>query len=257
MNIEIAALTIYPVKSCAGVPAAQLVFGADGGIVGDRERVIVDDRGEVVWQGSHPALARVQPLAVGDRLRLTAAGAAAIDAGDDGAPVQMQAWNEARSAPETLAGRDAGDAVAAWLAAVTGTPLRLVRLAPGEARRCWPARIHVVGEPSLALVGDADVRRFRPNVVLRGGPLFAYAESRISRLAAGGGALRRAGDCVRCVTVDVDPARGTPDGRVLERLHALSASHLGAGPTRFGAYFVADGLHALTPSAPLAAEFDF
>ena len=72
--ITLAALHIYPVKSCRGIALAEALL-TDAGLEHDREWMIVTHEGRFVTQREEPRLARVA-IAVGDgALTLSAEGA--------------------------------------------------------------------------------------------------------------------------------------------------------------------------------------
>src|SRR4030095_12630767 len=79
---RITALTVYPVKGCRGITltrASAMVTGLAQSELRDREGMVVDRHGHFVSQREQPRLALIQPGLVGDALRLSADGAAALD----------------------------------------------------------------------------------------------------------------------------------------------------------------------------------
>jgi uncharacterized protein YcbX len=271
------ALYLYPVKACAGVAVEALEIDERGAAAGDRHWAIVDGDGVLTWLGSHPRLALVTPrfLAAGGPGRGAsgasgtpgAAGASGADAGlllsaPGVAPVatppvaalsgrEVRIWNERTCVHEVFPAADAGDAVAAWLAQVTGAPLRLVRLGDAAIAREGPSALHLVFADSMAAVdaelaaqghARADPRRYRPNVVLAGAgaPLDPFLEDTLEAITwTGQGAPTRLAVtslCIRCVVPNVDPATAAVSEALLHTLATLAARRRPGAPTSFGIY---------------------
>lgn len=228
----IAGLNIFPVKSCRGiaVPRARirirgLALDAGANTVGDREWMIVDEKGRFVTQREAPRLALIDVTVSHGTLRLSTRGATTLDVPltTTTTPArEVVVWNS------TVRAHDAGDAAAAWLAAVLDRRVRLVRFDPAEERRCNPDYVGdsgahtafadgypllVIGEASLV---DLNARlrargevalpmnRFRPNVVLAG--LEAYDEDHLDTIEIDGAVLRLVKPCTRCTTTTTDQA---------------------------------------------------
>lgn len=220
-RFRVESLHVYPVKACAGIRVPELAFGGDGAVEHDREWVIVDDRGEVTWQGAHPRLALVRPALAAGGVVLTAPGGRSA-ALVPGGVRPLRAWNDAAKRLDELVGEDAGDEAAALLAEVTGAPLRAVRLARAARLRDGANPVHLACTRSLdaldhALAGagltPVPMARFRPNVALApagadGGSGEAWIEERLARLVRANGGprveLTVVGPCVRCVVPNVD-----------------------------------------------------
>lgn len=246
------ALFVYPVKACAGVALDSLNLDDRGAPVGDRRWAIVDARGEVTWQGAHPRLALVQPRLPGNGLRLGAEGVADIAVPATLRPRDVKIWNDATARHDTFDAADAGDAVAAWLAGVVGADLRLVRLGDAAVARDGPAALHLVFAASVAAVDahlgaaghpPADVRRYRPNILLSapaGEALDAFVEDAVQAIewigADAGSRLDVTSPCIRCVVPNVDPATGGVAAAILTALEDLSQRRQPGGPTTFGVY---------------------
>jgi uncharacterized protein YcbX len=213
----VAALYVYPVKSCRGhaVPRAKLDAR---GFAGDRRFLVVDPHGRFLTQRDTPPLALITPEVRDDHLTLSRAGAATISsplAPLAAATRDVVVWHD------TVRALDLGDALAHWLQDALGRPARLVATGPEFSRpmRKSVARpgdevafsdahpLLIVGESSLDdLNGRLDValpmNRFRPNLVVRGAP--AFAEDRWGRIRIGGVILRASGPCARCVITTTD-----------------------------------------------------
>jgi len=224
-HASLAALNIYPVKSCRGI-ALQSARVAETGLVDDRHWMMVRPNGRFVTQRELPRLALVGTAVASDSLTLTAPG--------------MPPLTVSREAPgESLAitvwkfnggGIDCGESAAAWCMRYLETPLRLVRFDTTQPRECnreWTRDtravtefsdgypVLVISRASLAelnsrLPKELPMARFRPNVVIDG--VGAYDEDRIDELATGEVTLRIVKPCTRCSITTTDQERGAVDG---------------------------------------------
>lgn len=225
---RVAALALYPVKSCAGVPLARadvLTTGLGAHGTRDRAWMIVDASGRFVTQRECPALALVhaQPhpagIALGD-----AAGARIEVEAPAGSARDVVVWRDA------VGGIDAGDAVAAWLSARAGREVRLVAFDPARRRPCNSAfagdsgahTLFADGYPLLVIAqasldalnerlaakgaGPVGMRRFRPSLVLDG--LEAHDEDHVATIETDSVTLRLVKPCTRCQIPSIDPDTG-------------------------------------------------
>jgi len=215
--VQVTQLWRYPVKSMIGESLTAAEVGPLG-IDGDRQRGLVDrETGLVLTARRAPQLLFAEPVADGDRMAVRLPDGSVTD--DD-------------------------DVLSAWV----GRPVELRRPAPDErghyavegaglddeAPEQWegPAgvwhdstrtRLSIVAEEAL---GDRDVRRFRPNVVVRGGDERDLVGARI-----------RIGSVVADVVKEIDRCvivtRAQPgldrDTSVLTQVHAERAGNLGVG----------------------------
>ena len=220
----VAALNVYPVKSCRGIALERatvavrgLSLDAGAHAIADREWMIVDGNRAFVTQREQPRLALLVPRLDGDALELSTPGRAPLRvalAPARGPAREVVVWNDRVQA------HDAGDEAARWLTSFLRAPARLVRFDATRERRCNPAYagdsgahtafadgypLLVLGEASLA---DLNARlaakgspalpmnRFRPNVVVAG--LEPYDEDHLDTIAADGVVLKLVKPCTRC-----------------------------------------------------------
>jgi len=251
---RIAAAYLYPVKSCGAMAVDELVFDRWGGAEGDRRWAVVGADGSVTWQGSYPRLALVRPRLEGGELVLTAAAgtlpaAAPLRVASEGPWMDVGLWNDVDRRTDVFACRAAGPQADAWLSAVVGAPLRLVRLGDAALARPNAERLHVIARESAREVDawlrargepPADELRYRPNLVLAGpdaSALAPFVEDMLASVRWGRDEAITVGTrCVRCIVPDVDPATGTPGERVFPALADLSARRAPGGPTTLGVY---------------------
>jgi uncharacterized protein YcbX len=227
VSITIAALHIYPVKSCKGIALSRAQLIATG-LHGDRQWMIVNDNGRFCSQREMPRLSIIECTMSASGIRLAAPGMEAIDVSASGEQRPVTVWRD------TVNAIDAGDEVARHLTAFLGTPVRLVCMHPHTRRasdRNWTGDIEAlnafsdgfpllaISEASLSELNDRliangskalPMNRFRPNLVLRG--LDAYAEDSVDELIGDGVRLRVVKPCTRCKIPTVDQSTGMTTG---------------------------------------------
>ncbi|MFZ6845640.1 MOSC domain-containing protein [Undibacterium sp. RuTC16W] len=134
-------LTLYPIKSCAGIGLDSAMVSESGlslqtgaGVIHDREWMLVDTAGLFLSQRSHPRMALIRPIIDGDQLMLLAPDMPALPMAlslTELAPaisLQVQVWDD------QVAAFDCGDKAAVWLSQFLGTACRLVRFDPAGRR---------------------------------------------------------------------------------------------------------------------------
>jgi uncharacterized protein YcbX len=233
MNLNVAGLAIYPLKSAAGTPvnAARLT---PWGLEWDRRWMLVDARGEFVTQRQMARMALLR-VAVED-------GVLQVSAPD------MPLLSAAPANPKAMEVTVWGDRVRAitvsleadqWFSRFLGKPLRLVFFPDHACRPVdpdWAGSGHFTsfsdGFPLLVtstagmdalsnLWGKpVDWLRFRPNIVI-GGAKQAFAEDDWSNLQINGTELALVKPCSRCVIPSIDPLTGCKDKGFLEMLASV------------------------------------
>jgi uncharacterized protein len=228
---RVASLTIYPLKSGAGVEVTTLELDALGAI-GDRRWLLVDEDGAQITARTAHALLRIQPVVdLADRdgdLKLTAVGYRALTVpvpAPDAERVTVQVWDDRLTA--LLASAEAS----AWCSEVIGRSCRLVRHGAVSHRPLQPkytgglspagravtftdgAPLLLLGLSSIAALDarlleqgasePVDRRRFRANIWLDG--TAPHAEDAWRSVRIGGVALGLGTLCPRCVLTTVDP----------------------------------------------------
>lgn len=231
---KIAALHVYPVKSCRGIAVDGATLAATG-FTHDRQWMVVRPDGRFVTQREEPRLALVATAIADGALKLGAPGAGTLTLPLDhgGAAVEVTCWKS------RCAAFDAGDAAASWLEAHLGKPMRLVRFDPARKRVAdpqWTGNVEaliqfsdgfpylVISQASLdelngRLPQALPMNRFRPNIVVDGLP--AYGEDEVHEFRADGVRLRVVKSCARCVITTTDQDKGERDGE--EPLRTLRA----------------------------------
>jgi hypothetical protein len=217
MDATIAALRIYPVKSCRGLELASALV-TERGLLHDREWMIVDGTGRFLSQREAPRLALIVPVLSETTLDLKAPGKTplTLPLEASGPMLPVTVWHD------SLTAIDQGEAAAAWVSAWIEAEARLVRFDPRLRRECNRAYagetgahtafadaypLLVLSEASLAdlnrrLESPLPVDRFRPNIVLAG--IDAYDEDHIETITVSGVTMRLVKPCTRCVITTTD-----------------------------------------------------
>ena len=239
----VSALTLYPIKSCAGVDVQEAILTPSGlstGRIADREWMVVDEEGRFLTQRELPRMALIAPSLMDEALLVSMPGHMpfALPYAHDpaAASVRVTVWDDSVDA------RDCGAAAARWISAALETPCRLVRFAPGAERLTghrWtggagaPTRfadgypVLVLGAASLAdinahLAGAGrealPMNRFRPNLVVAG--LESFEEDYVAQFDIGEAVLRPVKPCPRCPIPSIDQATGAIGPDPLDVLQA-------------------------------------
>lgn len=254
----IAALTLYPIKSCGGI-ALQSATLTEAGLsfqgVHDREWMLVDSAGQFLSQRETPQLARIRPSIADTALHLSAAGMPVLELPlarpETGATIAVQVWDDKLSAS------DCGDAAAAWCSEAIGRVCRLVRFASQTQR--FTSTKWTAGQPvptrfadaypmlltSVASLQDLNQRllahgrepvpmnRFRPNIVLDG--IEAFEEDYAAFFEIGDRIrLQPVKPCARCPIPGVDQATGKAGPNPVDILQSYRANPLLDGGICFG-----------------------
>jgi uncharacterized protein YcbX len=261
MSLRFTGLRVYPVKSAGGIsPDAWPVDGF--GLVHDRRWMVVDSRGQMVSQRTHPRLALVRPTVHADRLTLDAPGTAPLDLAlrpTGSVMVKATVWDDTCDAVWL------GPRPAKWFSDVLGSRCELVYMPEATVRPADPAyapdgiRVSfadafpflLISEESLAdlnakLIRPLPMNRFRPNLVIAGGE--PYVEDTLQEFATSGITFRAVKPCGRCVVTTTDQETAQ---RGIEPLRTLATYRKDDGEVMFGQNVVHLGTGHLTVGAPL------
>ena len=255
VEVRIAALNAYPVKSCAGVALDESLL-VETGLELDRTWMVVDANGRFVTQRELPRMALITPTLKTYEVVLRAPGMLAMHLAVDAveAPCRVRVWKH------EMAAYDMGDLAAQWFSDFLGQRLRLVRFDPEQKRlsnRQWTGDIEAENAFSdgfpilvtssagldelnrrLAAAGHDPVTmaRFRPNLVLDG--LEANGEDHVDEIAfdtpEGPVRLKLVKPCSRCPIPDVDPLTAVPGHAVGDTLAGYRADARLDGAITFG-----------------------
>lgn len=224
--MQLSGITIYPLKSCAGVNLDSVTLDRFGPI-GDRRWLVVDERGRFLSQRDQArmALVRVEQVQGGIRLSLDGNSIKAAMPGTDAPELRVSIWED--SVLALLADSSAAE----WLSAQLGRPCRLVYM-PDTCRRLVDGLYAREGETvsfadgfPLLLISQASLddlnsrldnpvsmNRFRPNLVVSG--CDSFAEDGWRRIRIGDVEFDVAKPCSRCVIPSIDQATAHRDGQI-------------------------------------------
>ena len=224
--LTLTALTLYPLKSCAGlsVPHAAL---EPLGLEHDRRWMAVGPDGRFMTGRELPALLLIQARPHAGGLVLEAPGMPRLEVAAppaDASRLDVTVWDSACSA--ALVGPQAD----AWLTRYLGQPARLVHVDARMDRPVDPEyaapedrvgfadgfAVLLVSQGSLdelnqRLDTPVPMARFRPNLVVDGCPPFA--EDGWRRVRVGEVELEIVKPCSRCALINVEPDSARVDPR--------------------------------------------
>lgn len=266
----ISQLTVYPVKSCAGVQVKEALL-IESGLELDRAWMVVDAEGAFLTQREWPRMALIQPQLKHFEMVLRAPGMLALHVKIDEveAPVQVRVWDD------TVAAFDMGAVAAQWFSDFLGVQARLVRFDPDHKRLSsleWTGGIEaqnqfsdgypllVVSAASLAQFNEklaarglpaVDMARFRPNIVLAAVPGDAdfapHDEDRMDVLHIDADEADEVGvaekalvqlklvkPCPRCPIPNIDPQNATSSPEVGDLLQSYRQDPRVDGAITFG-----------------------
>ena len=242
-SITVAALYMYPMKSCRGQALSYAVMDR-WGFRHDRAFMLVHPNGDFVLRSEYPRMVLIDVFVEDSFLRLQAPGMSPlqVECKLSGLPVEVTAWSNRYEAI------DQGDYVADWFSTFLGTACRLVRIANtckhptfgyDQGNFVDNAPFLLISESSLIdlnnrLAKPAPMLRFRPNIVLHGAP--PYAEDGWRRIRIGEYLFEIVEARQRCMMTTIDPDTATISK---EPLRTLATYH--RGPSRhalFGQYLV-------------------
>jgi uncharacterized protein YcbX len=251
------AINRFPIKSCRGHAVPRAIVEACG-LAGDRRWLVVDEAGRGITAREHPRMLLVTPsLRADGGLDVSGPDAPdlAVDVPTPHRLVPVSVWSS------DLVAAPASIEASAWFSKVIGAPVRLVHLDDPTRRRpnprfaqptdyvsfadAYPLLLTTtasldalndwIAEGPRADEGPLPMIRFRPNVVVTGGP--AWEEDGWRRIRIGNALFRAVKGCDRCTITMTDPdsvARGK------EPIATLAKYRRWDGETWFGMQLIPD-----------------
>ena len=240
--ITVSSLTYYPIKACRGFEVASANVERMG-LQNDRRMMVVTPEGGHLTQREHPRLALVTPKLDDGMVTLSAPNYDSIQFATQtsGASYPVSIWKS-----KGVQAIDQGVDAAQWFSDWLGTPVRLVHIAEGIQRRVDSAYavnandhtgfadgypILITSEAGLhdlntRLEKPVPMNRFRPNIVVQGGP--AYVEDAWNRIRVGDVELAVVKPNARCVVTTIDKDTLEKSKEPLRTLEKYRRHKLGA-----------------------------
>ncbi|HEX8954940.1 MAG TPA: MOSC N-terminal beta barrel domain-containing protein [Burkholderiaceae bacterium] len=255
----LSALTLYPIKSCAGIALTQAevtAYGLSYGGVRDREWMVVDANGNLLTQRELPGMALIVPRIADDAVDLSAPGLPLLRLPIDTAPLAHAATMDARVWDDVVRAWDCGSEAADWFSRALGTTCRLARFHPAARRLAsgkWTGErevptlfsdgfpMLVVSEASLADLNQRlaargraalPMNRFRPNLVIDG--IEAFEEDYAAAIRIGKACLQPVKPCARCPMPSIDQETGRFGPDPLDVLQTYRVNPIVDGGITFG-----------------------
>jgi len=234
-QIEISELAIYPVKSCAQLPvtAAKVDYF---GLHMDRRWMVVDEKGKFLTQRQLAKMCLISVALIENEVILSAPDSLSctVKVSNLKQIQQVTVWDDQCN------GLDCGDVAANWLSEFLQQACRLVYFPEEEFRQVdldfaqqgdrtafsdgFPFLL--ISEASLqdlnirilqsGAQATLEMRRFRPNIVVKG--CEAFAEDEWKKIRIGDIILRVVKPCKRCVIPTIDPDTGIKGDEPLKTL---------------------------------------
>jgi uncharacterized protein YcbX len=235
--MRVTSIHTYPIKGCYRVDQDRATV-EPWGLAGDRRWLIVDaDTGRALTQREEPGLTRIRPvpLPAGGGLKLRTTGWADLVVA---VPVDTEAA-EATLFGQPMTAVRAESTADDWLSALLARKVFLAWQADPTRRQVEPAYarpgdsvsladgypVLVANEASLAVLNDwllaaasyggaesdegpLPMTRFRPNLVVAGGPAWVEDTWLGGRVRIGGVEFRVPKACARCVVTTTDQETG-------------------------------------------------
>jgi uncharacterized protein len=254
MPIEIAELLVYPVKSLRGVSLTCSAVERRG-LRHDRRWMVVDEDGRFMTQRELHKMALIDTAITDSGLVLSQAGMGSVNVPCEpcGQVREVQVWNSICQAQEV------GEEPNRWLSETLGVSAALVYMPETTERPIAGPEAkegEVVGfadaQPILfasqASIDDLNgklsspipIRRFRPNVVIKG--CDAFEEDTWRRIEFDEVSLRKTKRCGRCLVTTIDIETATPGQ---EPLRTLNTYRKDGNNVFFGCYYVPEALGQL------------
>jgi len=240
----LSSLVIYPVKSAGGIPVERWELDAFG-LRFDRRWMVVDPRGRMITQRTHPRLALARPALEGDRLVIRGPELQPLSLPLHPAETvgtRVSIWSD------QCAALWQGETAARWFSDLLGAEVALVYMPETTWRPAGPAvtppasRVSFadaypmlllseesLGELNRRLPAPLPMNRFRPNLVIRDVP--AFGEDALDEFVIGEIGFRAVKPCDRCVLTTTDQDTGE---RGVEPLRTLATFRKWDGKVWFG-----------------------
>lgn len=218
MAITVKHIFIHPVKSMAGQMVEEALLTADG-LAGDRQFVVVNEKGKFRTARECPSLVVVKAVTVDDFLVLSEPNGRSISIP---LPLHTKDLKKIKLWDDVVTGADMGDDAARWLSEYLGKASRLIAIVDKSSRQGkYRGTPKIFSDASpLLLTADASLddlnrrlsvpvldRNFRPNIVVTG-EMEPFGEDLWAEIKIGDIIMQVAWGCSRCILTTVDPLTG-------------------------------------------------
>lgn len=263
---RISAITVYPIKSTAGISCSRATL-TPLGLRYDRRFMIVDSNtGIFVTQRVHPELSQVRSAFSGERLRVVAPNMPSLELplepeAQGGLLRPVQIWED--TCPAQVMDRE----VNTWFSRFLGRSVTLVYMPKSTRRAVDPERARrsddvvsfadgfpllVISEASLEALNarletPLPMARFRPNLVVAGA-MEPHAEDTWARFRVGPITFFGVKPCSRCAITTIDPETAET-GR--EPLATLAMYRKREGKVYFGQNLLHEGSGSIAVGDPV------
>lgn len=239
--LTVTSLTVYPIKSCAGISLDMAEIGPKGFLY-DRALMLVTPAGRFLTQREQPRMALIIPTLREDGALLVAVPGMpdlTLTIVERGSPRQVVIWKN------TCEAIDQGDETARWFSTYLGISCRVVAMAKDYVRHVnarYAVREHdqvgfADGYPflltSTSSLDDLNARmsqplpmnRFRPNIVVSGGA--PYEEDTWRTIRVGQIVFHIVKPCARCPIPTTDQRTSARGKEPLRTLATYRHAHKG------------------------------
>ncbi|NET90076.1 MAG: MOSC domain-containing protein [Kamptonema sp. SIO1D9] len=260
--MRVTGVFVYPIKSCRGIRVDWAEVTAKGFVgdwgLGDREFMLIDEKGKFVTQRQYPSLATIEVKVAGNELILSADGVnldfLTFQPSLSGREIRVEIWRDRTTAI------DQGDEVAKWFQAALNVSqdFRLVRQSPRYLRPINPQFATAENQPvsfadgyPFLLIGTASLadlnnklaakyqddfqplpmNRFRPNLVVETDEAFVEDKWKVMQINDIKFSIVK--PCSRCVITTTDQVTGERN-KLKEPLLTLSSYRQFSGGIMFG-----------------------
>lgn len=235
-SLRVHSLYHFPVKSCAPISLNTAEITASG-VKNDRRWMVVDaSSGKFITQRKDPKLARIKVKLEDGMLTLNYVDGTSsyIDV-----PVSQSQLIETEVWKDRQLCWDQGEQVAGWLSDILGKEVRLAYISDEQLRTVdqdyakpedqvgfadgFPflvATTASIEQFNRDLGYEVSVLRFRPNIVIEGDRLEAYAEDGWNSFSINGITFDLVKPCSRCVMPSINPETIERERAVIETLVA-------------------------------------
>ncbi len=242
MKARITQLITHPIKSCAGIKHQKVGINHLG-LDGDRQFMLVNDKGIFLSQRQHPQMALIQPTLTADSLKLEAPNMSGyrIDLNEFSGTTEVSVWKSKLMA-------DIYTTASEWFSEYLEQPVQLVRYGNNSHRSIDTAYatsgetvafadgypILITHQSTLTdlnnhLTKSVNMDRFRANIVVET-ESEAWCElnwSKVSTTTTNHVEIDLVKPCARCVMTGVEQATGENTGVEVFKTLAQKLPHNG------------------------------